>query len=250
MSTNVRLRVRHTKLGKIRFTSHRDTARHWERAIRKTGIRVAYSNGFTPRPRLAFGLALPTGAESLAEYLDIELLDQELPPVAELSALFTAELPTGYEVTAVMLRTGDEAASLQEDVVATSWTVAVVGPSADEVVEAVSRANASGELLVERERKGHRHVDDVRGAIESLSVIDGGDLDDADPRQHLSAVLDTTGRGLRPIELIGAVFPHLDPLDVMGRVVRIEQWIERDGLRREIIPVLSPAASAAVAAGA
>ncbi len=256
VNANVRLRVRHTKLGKIRFTSHRDTARHWERAIRKTGIRVAYSNGFTPRPRLAFGLALPTGAESLAEYLDIELLDQELPSVAELPGLFTAELPSGYEVTAVMLRTGDEAASLQEVVVATSWTIAVVGPSGDEVAQAVDRANAASELLVERQRKGHRHVDDVRGAIESLSVADSVSPNDepvdehVDRRPHLCAVLDTTGRGLRPIELIGAVFPHLDPLDVMGRVVRMEQWIERDGLRREIIPVLSPAASAAAAADA
>ena len=69
----MKLRLRHTKVGKIRFTSHRDTARHWERAVRKAGLSVAYSAGFTPRPKMSFGLALPTGAESLAEYLDIEL---------------------------------------------------------------------------------------------------------------------------------------------------------------------------------
>ena len=66
------LRVRHTKLGKVRFTSHRDTARHWERAVRKAGVPLAYSAGFTPRPKMSFGLALPTGGESLAEYLDME----------------------------------------------------------------------------------------------------------------------------------------------------------------------------------
>ena len=57
-------RVRFTKLGKIRFLSHRDLARVWERGLRRTGVRVAYSEGFSPRPRLSFGLALSTGYES------------------------------------------------------------------------------------------------------------------------------------------------------------------------------------------
>ena len=71
----VKLRLRYAKLGKVRFTSHRDTARIWERAMRRAGVPVATSAGFTPRPRLSFGLALPTGAESVAEYLDAEVLD-------------------------------------------------------------------------------------------------------------------------------------------------------------------------------
>ena len=67
----MKLRIRYQKLGKVRFTSHRDAARIWERAIRRTGFPVAYSEGFSPRPRLSFGLALSTGHESLADYLDI-----------------------------------------------------------------------------------------------------------------------------------------------------------------------------------
>ena len=69
-----RLRIRFSKVGKIRFTSHRDVARMWERALRRSGLPVARSQGFNPRPLLAFGLALPTGAESLAEYLDVSLV--------------------------------------------------------------------------------------------------------------------------------------------------------------------------------
>ena len=51
----------------------------WERALRRSGLPVAWSEGFSPRPLLSFGLALPTGAESLAEYLDVRL---ELAPDA------------------------------------------------------------------------------------------------------------------------------------------------------------------------
>ena len=56
------------------------------------------------------------------------------------------------------------------------------------------------------------------------------------PRPHLCAVLATNGRGLRPIELVGALFPALDPVDVTARVLRTHQWIDRDGERQEIIP--------------
>ena len=68
-----RVRVRFTKLGKVRWTSHRDVARMWERALRRAELPVAYTEGFTPRPKVSFGLALPTGHESVAEYLDLEL---------------------------------------------------------------------------------------------------------------------------------------------------------------------------------
>ena len=68
-----RLRLRFTKAGKIRFTSHRDVARMWERALRRSRLPVAYSQGFVPHPLVSFGLALPTGCESRGEYLDVRL---------------------------------------------------------------------------------------------------------------------------------------------------------------------------------
>ena len=58
------VRLRYAKVGKVRWTSHRDAARIWERALRRAGLAVAYTEGFSPRPRLHFGLALPTGYES------------------------------------------------------------------------------------------------------------------------------------------------------------------------------------------
>ncbi|NDA78164.1 MAG: DUF2344 domain-containing protein, partial [Actinobacteria bacterium] len=71
----MKVRVSYSKLGKIRFTGHRDVARIWERTLRKAEVPVAMSTGFTPRLKMAFGLALPTGAESLVELLDVTLAD-------------------------------------------------------------------------------------------------------------------------------------------------------------------------------
>jgi len=238
----VKLRVRHTKLGKVRFTSHRDTARHWERAVRKAQVPLAYSAGFTPRPRMSFGLALPTGAESLAEYLDLELAlapeSAAAPDLDELAARFGAALPIGYEVTHVVARDAGSP-SLQEDVVACTWQLTLEGVSSAQAAQAAAAVLAGGELLVTRERKGQRSTDDVRPAILDLSVDVHAPVGHADdPRPHLTAMLATNGRGLRPTELVAALFPALDPVDTAARVLRTQQWIERDGVRREIIPAL------------
>ncbi|MFQ5767614.1 MAG: TIGR03960 family B12-binding radical SAM protein [Acidobacteriota bacterium] len=67
-------RARFLKLGAARFLSHLDLVRALSRAFRRAGIRLAYSQGFHPMPRLAFGPALPVGTSSRAEYLDFESL--------------------------------------------------------------------------------------------------------------------------------------------------------------------------------
>ena len=96
---------------------------------------------------------------------------------------------------------------------------------------AIHSTLAAATLPVERERKGQRSTDDVRPAILDLSVDHVAD----DPRPHLCAMLATNGRGLRPSELVAAMFPALDPVDTAARVLRTQQLIEREGVRREII---------------
>ena len=79
----MKLRLRFSKTGKVRWTSHRDVARMWERAFRRTRLPLVYTAGFSPRPKISFGLALPTGHESVAEYLDVELAHEGPQSVAE-----------------------------------------------------------------------------------------------------------------------------------------------------------------------
>src|SRR5580704_4396591 len=68
-----RLTIRYAKRGRMRFASHRDVARAMERGVRKAGIPVAYSAGFSPHPRISYSGGAPTGAASEAEYLEIAL---------------------------------------------------------------------------------------------------------------------------------------------------------------------------------
>jgi len=215
-----RVRLRFSKLGKVRWTSHRDVARMWERALRRAEIRVAYSEGFSPRPKLSFGLALSTGHESLGEYLDVDLaaaLD-----VAELPDRLTPGLPVGIDCLAGMELAGGEP-SLQQDVTSCRWEMELDGLSDGAVADGVAAALAAPALVITRTRKGTDVTDDVRPAIQTMTA--SGALIVAD--------VATQPRGLRPGELLAACFPGVEAV----RVLRTHQWIERDGARREPIPV-------------
>jgi radical SAM-linked protein len=227
-----RLRVRFQKLGKVRWTSHRDVARMWERACRRVGLPLAWTAGFSPRPKLSFGLALPTGAESYAEYLDVDLVDAAAVDLAGLPALLSPALPMGVDVTAVA-ELEPRSPSLQEVVDSCTWRVGVA--PADDVAQLAGRALASSTLLVERERKGQLSVDDVRPAILALEAVVT-----ATGETELEALLATRPRALRPNELLRALHPELEAT----RVCRINQWIERDGLRQEPLTVAPHAVGA------
>ena len=215
----MRQRVRFDKRGKVRFLSHRDVARVWERALRRSGIRVAYSEGFSPRPRISFGLALSTGYESLGEYLDVDLADDLEPH--ELVALVNPSLPTGMTAqAAIRIPAGTD--SLQQAVTSSSWLIDVAGVEAGDVEQVVARAMATESLPIVVERKGSDSELDARPAIVAL---------DAHGTQ-LDAELATQPRSLRPAELLRA----LDPSWTAGSVLRTHQWTTVDGARCEPIP--------------
>jgi len=218
----MKVRLRFSKLGKVRWTSHRDVARMWERAFRRVDLRLAYTEGFSPRPKVSFGLALPTGGESVAEYLDIELADGEQPDVAALPGRLSPALPVGIDVLAAAVV--DEKGSLQEIVTSCDWELVAAGIGVDALTERVAQVLAADTLVVSRERKGQTSLDDVRPQILSLAVADDG---------LLECELATLGRGLRPSELLAALDPGLEP----GRVRRTHQWIQRDGAKWEPLPL-------------
>jgi len=99
-----RLRLKFGKLGTMALISHLDLMRLWERALRRAGLPIAYSEGFHPLPKISIAKALPLGQTSSAELIDIELT-AVVPPeefVARLQAQLPAEIPL-YEVVEVPL---------------------------------------------------------------------------------------------------------------------------------------------------
>ena len=230
----VRLRIRFSKLGKIRWTSHRDLARMWERAFRRVQLPLAYSEGFSPRPKVSFGLALPTGHESVAEFLDVELTGLDGPAfdgpgLPGLPAVLSAALPVGVDATAVaVLAPGSP--SLQEDVASCSWRWTAAPAEgmqkvpADEMGARVERALAAPALEVKRTRKGAEVVEDIRPGILSLEV-----QEESADGVVLTAELAAAPRAVRPADVLAALGPGLEERHVR----RTSQWILRHGARRE-----------------
>ena len=234
----MRIRLRFTKTGKIRWTSHRDLARVWERVIRRVGLPIAYSQGFSPHPKLHFGLALSTGHESVAEFIDIDLDDESdrLPTEAELAALpqvLTEVLPIGLEVTGLGI-IPSSTTSLQQAVESCEWSIEIRDVAPPQVVPAVERVLAAPELTITRQRKGKDVTDDVRPYVLALAVVgpsDAGTL--------VHAHLATQPRGLRVSELLAL----LDPTWEEGLVRRTTQWTLIDGARHEPLEGSSEATS-------
>jgi len=229
----MRVRFRFSKLGKVRWTSHRDLARMWERALRRAQLPIVYTGGFSPRPKVSFGLALPTGAESVCEYLDAEFDTSGLPgglgtlaqpgfEVVTLPARLTPALPTGVDVLAAAV-IDDRAESLQQEVTSCRWEIGVTGVPTSRLPYLVEQLLDASSIVVHRERKGHTVADDVRPAVLACSVLSPALLD---------CELATQPRGLRPSELLRALGPDLEE----GSVRRTHQWITRDGARREPLP--------------
>jgi radical SAM-linked protein len=245
-----RIRIRFDKFGRIRFTSHRDVARVWERSMRRSRLPVAYSEGFSPRPRLRFGLALATAHESCGEYLDVDLpagtLDAGVVDVDALPALVTPTLPPGMTVQATA-RVTPGTPSLQEAVVSCDWLVDVPGLDPARAHDLVERALAAEALPVTRSRKGKAVTDDVRPNVISLRVADPDEVPPAaDWRPAgtlLRAELGTQPRACRPAELLAAVDPTLEE----GRVVRLHQWTLVDGVRSEPVPLEARPLAAGIA---
>lgn len=222
------MRVRFTKLGKVRFVSHRDVARAFERAFRIEQLPLAFTQGFSPRPKVSFGLALGVGHESLAEYLDVELaeaVDLELLPHA-----LSVALPEGIDVTGVA-RLVERAPALQEAVTAVGFDLHIDDVPPDGLAAAVQQATDADSLVVSTVRKGTDVDEDLRPAVRRIAMTT-----DHRAQPVVSVELSTQPRGIRPADLVTAL-RGLAGVPTSGagvdRVLRTHQWIERDGARCE-----------------
>lgn len=99
-----RLRIRFTKSGDLRWISHRDLARLWERLLRRAGLNLTFSQGFHPKPKISFPSALSLGVEALDEVVELELMGDV--SVAEVRERISRESPDAMEVKSVEIVTG------------------------------------------------------------------------------------------------------------------------------------------------
>ncbi len=230
------MRVHFTKQGKVRFISHRDVARAFERSFRIEQLPLSFTLGFSPRPKVSFGLALSVGHESDAEYLDVELAEDI--PIEPLVSSLSEALPEGLDVVSVVAL-ADRAPALQEAVTAVEWTIELVPESdapltseavpagtpdekTDGVTQRIDALMSAPTLVLERVRKGRTGTEDIRPALRRMTV-----LGPTETGTLIGVELATRPTSVRPAELVAALGHEFRE----GRVRRTRQWIERGGER-------------------
>ncbi len=164
-----RLRVKYAKRGRARFTSHRDFGRAFERALRRAGVPMAYSSGFSPHPRISYANASPTGAASEAEYLEIGLAESCEPE--RVRAALDAALPPGLDIVEVVAAPPGALADL---LTGSRWQVAVAGVEPGVQQRAVAAFLAEDSVPVERMTKNGLRGFDARGAVVSIETDPSG----------------------------------------------------------------------------
>jgi radical SAM-linked protein len=153
----------------MRFASHRDVARAIERGVRKAGIPVAYSAGFSPHPRISYSGGAPTGSASEAEYLELAVT-RRCEPV-DVGLRLDAALPDGIDVIEVV-EAGAASAGLQLE--ASAWEVTLPGVTPGGAASAVRAFLAESSVEVQRlTSKGTRTLD-ARAAVISMTCDASG----------------------------------------------------------------------------
>jgi radical SAM-linked protein len=160
-----KFRLRFRKGGPLRFLSHHDLMRTFERMLRRADLPFRRSQGFHPKPRLVFALSLPLGVVGREEVVELEL-DETLPP-EEVRSRLMAQAPPGLEVGPVRridLKAGAQVRSL-------CYGLAVPAGRVHDLRRRIDEVMTASECLVDRTRPPRRRID-LRPFLRDLSVLD------------------------------------------------------------------------------
>lgn len=191
-----KLRIRYAKRGRLRFSSTRDFARALERALRRSGVPMAFSAGFHPHPKISYANAAPTGTASEAEYFEISVTERVDPDA--LRAALDEALPPDLDVIEVVeAGTGSLAERLEGSLWRLEMRVVTVGTLSN----AVERFLATEVAEVTRTFKTGPKTFDVRSAVVSMVATESDDPSCA----ILQMVVRHTTPSVRPDDILTAL---------------------------------------------
>ena len=198
-----RLRVTFGKTGPLIYTSNLDTAKIWERVLRRAALPILYTKGFNTRPRISLAMPLPLGISSECEILEISLRERIDVCEDELRKRLRSVSPQGLTIGAIA-EVDRRASTLHSLVDSAEYRIRFLDDLERQALQRVVDDLLSREsIIIDRTRRRKRSVMDVRPLILGLYV---------DGRDHLIAHLSVGDRGnLRPdqlIELLGLTDLH------------------------------------------
>jgi radical SAM family uncharacterized protein/radical SAM-linked protein len=189
-------RFLYAKQGDIRFLSHLEVIQVFFQAFRRAGVKMQYTQGFNPVPKASFSPALPVGTESLAEYLDIDLIEA-IQDEAEFLHDINTQLPAGITIQSVA-DVPDKKAGVGGKKL-TCYQISFDRDLSGEDREKLESFMNSESFTITKFRKGKKRVIDVRKQVESLAVSGNNNLE--------MVLFSEEGiAASKPVEILKAVF--------------------------------------------
>jgi radical SAM-linked protein len=160
----MRIRAFFAKTEAMRFTSHLDLYRAWERTLRRAGLPVVFSQGYNPRPRVQLAAALPLGFTSIGEIIDI-WLEGDSDDLEILKLDLTNSQPPGIDILEV-IQVDPASPPLQKLITSAGYLVTLLHPI-PQLVQKIDTLLTSD--TISRQRRGKSY--DLRPLIEELAPI-------------------------------------------------------------------------------
>lgn len=168
-----RLRLKFRRGEEVKFVSHLDIVRSWDRVFRRAKVPLAYSCGFTPRPRISVAAPLAVGVIGEAELMDI-WLDRWMPPQS-LMMMVESELSDGFDILDAC-EVGLELPSLQSGLAFAEYRVAVMSDKGEQwVKDSLSSLLQTRELNWRHTRGTKERSYDLRALICDLWLVESHD---------------------------------------------------------------------------
>jgi radical SAM-linked protein len=165
-----RLRIKFSRGNEIKYISHLDIVRLWQRAFNRAGIQIAYSTGFSPHPKISLAAPLPLGVTGEAELMDIVIV-RGVAPQFFVSAM-NQELPSGMTVEKVH-PIGADLPALQAQISQADYRVEVeTGSGPVDIESAVTKLLDLEHLPWQHQRDTGPHLYDLRLLIADIKVVD------------------------------------------------------------------------------
>ena len=171
----MKLRIRFTKHGAVRYIGHLDVMRYFQKCIRRAGVNVSYSGGYSPHQIMTFAAPLGVGLESEGEYMDIGIEDEHPDTEAILNALNQASVP-GIRIRSVRILPED-AGNAMASVFASEYEITFYDdkssscPNADELRSAVERMNSSEVCIYHKKTKKTSRDINLKEFIYKLDIV-------------------------------------------------------------------------------
>jgi len=220
----LRFWIKFAQKGQLRHLTHLEMMRFFQRAARRAGLPLAYSQGFNPHPRMSFAAPLPMGVAGLGEYLELEL-DSDLTP-RELTERLNNTMPEGIEVLQAW-KVRDNAPALMNLVSRARYRAVFFDLNEAELQRAVKEVLDKENLCVTRRGKKGTKTVDIRPGIFSLEE------DRALPPALIMELACGQNFNVRPAEVICLIG------EVIGREIK-EVEVDREAVQLDSGPDPSP----------